>query len=202
MHLFCLPSCCCTIQIHLEGEANDYVGKGMHGGSIALVPPSELLAKSKQGEEGNSKASSQNNNNNHKFVAHENVICGNTCLYGATGGAFHAYGRTGERFAVRNSGAWAVVEGAGDHCCEYMTNGVVGVLGTTGRNVGAGMTGGLAFFLEDVDEKEDDGLDFAAKVSETNLNECLHKVKRCVLGLSLPLYFYLFLESFSCWILC
>lgn len=142
----------------------------MHGGSIALVPPTELLAKSKQQskheEEGNGDASSQNHNHHHKFLAHENVICGNTCLYGATGGAFHAHGRTGERFAVRNSGALAVVEGAGDHCCEYMTNGMVGVLGTTGRNVGAGMTGGLAFFLEDGGKDNDDGLDFATKVSE------------------------------------
>ena len=149
--LFIATSC---YQILLEGEANDYVGKGMHGGSIALVPPSELLAKNDNND--------NNDNNENQFLAHENVICGNTCLYGATGGSFHAYGRTGERFAVRNSGALAVVEGAGDHCCEYMTNGVVGVLGTTGRNVGAGMTGGLAFFLGD-DAKN--GQDFAIKVS-------------------------------------
>ncbi len=77
------------------------------------------------------------------------MILGNTCLYGATGGELFALGRAGERFGVRNSGARAVVEGAGDHCCEYMTGGVVAVLGSTGRNVGAGMTGGVAFLLDD-----------------------------------------------------
>jgi glutamate synthase (ferredoxin) len=79
----------------------------------------------------------------------EQVIIGNTCLYGATGGRLFAYGRAGERFAVRNSLAQAVIEGAGDHCCEYMTGGVVVVLGPVGRNVGAGMTGGLAYFLDE-----------------------------------------------------
>ena len=79
----------------------------------------------------------------------ENVIIGNTCLYGATGGTLFASGQAGERFAVRNSKAQAVVEGAGDHCCEYMTGGVIVVLGKTGRNVGAGMTGGLAYFLDE-----------------------------------------------------
>jgi len=77
------------------------------------------------------------------------VILGNTCLYGATGGELYALGRAGERFAVRNSGCKAVVEGAGDHCCEYMTGGVVVVLGSTGRNVAAGMTGGIAFILDE-----------------------------------------------------
>ena len=79
------------------------------------------------------------------------VILGNTCLYGATGGELFAYGRAGERFGVRNSGARTVVEGAGDHCCEYMTGGVVVVLGSTGRNVAAGMTGGVAFLLDEDD---------------------------------------------------
>jgi glutamate synthase (ferredoxin) len=79
----------------------------------------------------------------------ENVIIGNTCLYGATGGTLYANGQAGERFAVRNSKAQAVIEGAGDHCCEYMTGGVVVVLGKAGRNVGAGMTGGLAYFLDE-----------------------------------------------------
>ena len=77
------------------------------------------------------------------------MILGNTCLYGATGGELYALGRAGERFAVRNSGATTVVEGSGDHCCEYMTGGVVVVLGSTGRNVGAGMTGGVAFLLDE-----------------------------------------------------
>ena len=112
--------------LHLTGEANDYVGKGMHGGEIIVVPDPELACDPS-----------------------EQVIIGNTCLYGATGGRLFAYGRAGERFAVRNSLAQAVIEGAGDHCCEYMTGGVVVVLGPVGRNVGAGMTGGLAYFLDE-----------------------------------------------------
>ena len=112
--------------LNLEGEANDYVGKGLHGGAIVIVPPVAAT-----------------------YDPSANVIIGNTCLYGATGGTLLAYGQAGERFAVRNSNAQAVVEGAGDHCCEYMTGGVVVVLGHTGRNVGAGMTGGLAYFLDE-----------------------------------------------------
>ncbi len=114
------------MNIHLEGEANDYVGKGINGGEIVIVPPSEVT-----------------------YEASENVIIGNTCLYGATGGYLFANGRAGERFAVRNSNATAVIEGAGDHCCEYMTGGLVVVLGSVGRNVGAGMTGGLGYFLDE-----------------------------------------------------
>jgi len=113
------------IRIILTGEANDYVGKGMSGGEIIVRPPA------KRG-----------------FVAHDNVIVGNTLLYGASGGIFFANGRAGERFDVRNSGATAVVEGIGDHGCEYMTNGVVIVLGSTGKNFGAGMTGGVAYVLD------------------------------------------------------
>jgi glutamate synthase domain-containing protein 3 len=113
------------VKIALSGEANDYVGKGMGGGEIVL--------KLSPGA---------------KYVAHENFIAGNTCLYGATGGAFFAAGRAGERFAVRNSGATAVIEGVGDHGCEYMTRGTVLVLGTTGKNFGAGMTGGTAYVLD------------------------------------------------------
>lgn len=112
--------------LNLEGEANDYVGKGMHGGEIVIKPPAEAT-----------------------YDASQNVIVGNTCLYGATGGLLLANGQAGERFAVRNSKAQAVVEGAGDHCCEYMTGGVIVVLGRVGRNVGAGMTGGLAYFLDE-----------------------------------------------------
>jgi glutamate synthase (ferredoxin) len=111
--------------LNLEGEANDYVGKGMHGGEIMIKPPAEAV-----------------------FSAAENVIIGNTCLYGATGGVLYANGQAGERFAVRNSKAQAVIEGAGDHCCEYMTGGVVVILGKTGRNFAAGMTGGLAYVLD------------------------------------------------------
>jgi glutamate synthase (NADPH/NADH) large chain len=113
------------LEIYLEGDANDYVGKGMAGGKLVLSPP----------------ASSQ-------FKSNETPIMGNTCLYGATGGRVFAAGKVGERFAVRNSGAVAVVEGAGDHCCEYMTGGIVAVLGATGHNFGAGMTGGFAYVLD------------------------------------------------------
>jgi glutamate synthase (NADPH/NADH) large chain len=113
------------LHLHLEGDANDYVGKGMAGGKIVLRPPP-----------------------NATFVHKDTVIMGNTCLYGATGGELYAAGHAGERFAVRNSGAVAVVEGAGDHCCEYMTGGVVCVLGRTGLNFGAGLTGGFAYVLD------------------------------------------------------
>ena len=113
------------MQVRLEGEANDYVGKGMNSGCITLVPSDGCASPGDQ------------------------VILGNTCLYGATGGELFAHGRAGERFGVRNSGARTVVEGAGDHCCEYMTGGVVVVLGSTGRNVGAGMTGGVTFLLDE-----------------------------------------------------
>jgi len=113
------------LHMRLEGDANDYVGKGMAGGKLVLYPP---------------KGSS--------FRSNETSIMGNTCLYGATGGSVMAAGRAGERFAVRNSGAHAVIEGAGDHCCEYMTGGVVTVLGATGYNFGAGMTGGFAYVLD------------------------------------------------------
>ena len=117
----------CThgMRLVLSGEANDYVGKGMYGGEIVLHPPEDST-----------------------LIPHENVIMGNTSLYGAIGGALFAAGRAGERFAVRNSGAWAVVEGTGDHCCEYMTGGGVVVLGKTGRNLGAGMSGGVAYVLD------------------------------------------------------
>ncbi|MEH2334750.1 glutamate synthase large subunit [Nostoc sp.] len=116
------------IILTLEGEANDYVGKGMHGGEIIIKPPTDAT-----------------------YNASQNVIVGNTCLYGATGGMLFANGLAGERFAVRNSKGIAVIEGAGDHCCEYMTGGVIVVLGKVGRNVAAGMTGGLAYFLDEDD---------------------------------------------------
>ena len=113
------------MNVRLVGEANDYVGKGLNGGRLTVVPPAGVNDPGNQ------------------------VILGNTCLYGATGGELFAVGRAGERFGVRNSGAKTVVEGAGDHCCEYMTGGVVVVLGSTGRNVAAGMTGGVAFILDE-----------------------------------------------------
>ncbi len=113
------------LHLYLEGDANDYVGKGMAAGRIVLRHPRSA-----------------------RFLAKETVIMGNTCLYGATGGELYAAGVAGERFAVRNSGAVAVLEGAGDHCCEYMTGGAVCVLGRTGVNFGAGFTGGFAYVLD------------------------------------------------------
>lgn len=110
------------VHFRLEGEANDYLGKGLSGGRISLMPPIRST-----------------------FVAEDNTIAGNTLLYGATGGEVYINGRVGERFCVRNSGAIAVVEGVGDHCCEYMTGGRVVVLGRTGRNFAAGMSGGVAY---------------------------------------------------------
>ncbi|MEN6669446.1 glutamate synthase large subunit [Psychrobacter sp. B38] len=113
------------LNIELEGDANDYVGKGMAGGEIVIYPPKDS-----------------------SFNAQETAIIGNTCLYGATGGKLYAAGTAGERFAVRNSGTHAVIEGTGDHCCEYMTGGIVTILGRTGLNFGAGMTGGFAYVLD------------------------------------------------------
>ena len=124
----------------LEGDANDYVGKGLSGGVLAVRPPTRA-----------------------PYKAHENVIVGNTCLYGATSGKAFFAGRAGERFAVRNSGAVAVVEGVGDHGCEYMTGGVVVVLGGTGRNFAAGMSGGVAYVLDE------DGT-FASRVSHATVD--------------------------------
>ena len=113
------------LNMTLAGDANDYVGKGMAGGKLIIVPPP-----------GSS------------FKTQDTSIIGNTCLYGATGGKLFVSGRAGERFAVRNSGVHAVVEGVGDHCCEYMTGGLITVLGSTGHNFGAGMTGGFAYVLD------------------------------------------------------
>jgi glutamate synthase (NADPH/NADH) large chain len=113
------------LHLYLEGDANDYVGKGMAAGRIVLRHPRRA-----------------------RFLARDTIIMGNTCLYGATGGELYAAGVAGERFAVRNSGALAVIEGAGDHCCEYMTGGAVCVLGRTGVNFGAGFTGGFAYVLD------------------------------------------------------
>lgn len=110
------------VNFRLEGEANDYLGKGLSGGRISVMPPVRST-----------------------FIAENNTIVGNTLLYGATSGEVYINGRVGERFCVRNSGAIAVVEGVGDHCCEYMTGGRVVVLGRTGRNFAAGMSGGVAY---------------------------------------------------------
>ncbi len=112
------------VNLKLEGETNDYFGKGLSGGRISILPPARANAD---------------------FIAEDNIIAGNTGLYGATTGELYVNGRVGERFGVRNSGAVAVIEGAGDHCCEYMTGGRVVVLGETGRNFAAGMSGGVAY---------------------------------------------------------
>jgi glutamate synthase (NADPH/NADH) large chain len=114
------------ISLYLEGEANDYLGKGLSGGRIIVVPPQKSA-----------------------FVPENNIIVGNTLLYGATAGEVYINGRAGERFCVRNSGATAVVEGVGDHCCEYMTGGRTVVLGSTGKNFAAGMSGGIAYVLNE-----------------------------------------------------
>ena len=110
------------VTLELEGDANDYVGKGLSGGRVIIYPP----------------ASSG-------FAPEENILVGNVVLYGATGGQAFFRGRAAERFCVRNSGAWAVIEGVGDHACEYMTGGRAIILGPTGRNFAAGMSGGIAY---------------------------------------------------------
>lgn len=126
----------------LVGEANDYLGKGLSGGKIIVTPPAGF-----------------------EFKAEENIIVGNTLLYGATSGEVYINGRAGERFCVRNSGATAVVEGAGDHCCEYMTGGRTVVLGKTGRNFAAGMSGGVAYVLN-----EDGNFDFFCNMEMVELS--------------------------------
>jgi glutamate synthase (ferredoxin) len=113
------------ITLALEGDSNDFWGKGLSGGKLIVYPPRQSI-----------------------FASHENVIVGNVCLYGATSGEAYVRGIAGERFAVRNSGALAVVEGVGDHGCEYMTSGRVVVIGRTGRNFAAGMSGGIAYVLD------------------------------------------------------
>ena len=113
------------MNLKVEGDVNDYLGKGMNGGRIVVKPPKRL----------------EKNLNN--------IVAGNTALYGATGGKLFVSGGVGERFAVRNSGATAVIEGAGDHCCEYMTGGQVVILGEVGANFGAGMTGGFSYVLDE-----------------------------------------------------
>ncbi len=119
------------LEMYLQGDANDYVGKGMTGGKLVIHPPQNI-----------------------SYDPHTSAIMGNTCLYGATGGKLFAAGRAGERFGVRNSGAIAVVEGTGDNACEYMTGGIVAILGKIGVNFGAGMTGGFAYLLDENDDIE------------------------------------------------
>ena len=138
------------ISFTLEGETNDYMGKGLSGGCISLYPPKQS-----------------------KFRAQDNIIAGNTLLYGATGGEVYINGRVGERFAVRNSGASAVVEGTGDHCCEYMTGGRVVVLGKTGRNFAAGMSGGLAYVWD-----KDHNFDYYCNMDMIELGLIEEKARR------------------------
>jgi glutamate synthase (NADPH/NADH) large chain len=133
------------ITFELEGEGNDYVGKGLSGGKIIVKPP-----------------------RNGGIVPEESIIVGNTVMYGAIEGECYFRGIAGERFAVRNSGAVAVVEGAGDHCCEYMTGGIVVVLGKTGRNFAAGMSGGIAYVLD-----EDGGFDKLCNLAMVELEPLL-----------------------------
>jgi len=140
------------ITIRLEGDANDYVAKGISGGRIVITPPTEAT-----------------------FVPEDNIIIGNVALYGATGGEVFVHGRAGERFCVRNSGAKAVVESVGDHGCEYMTGGVVVILGSTGRNFAAGMSGGIAFVYDengDFESRFNSGLadlEVVAEIEDTNV---------------------------------
>jgi glutamate synthase (NADPH/NADH) len=116
------------ITLTVEGDSNDYTGKGLSGGIVAVYPSQEVIDSG--------------------FVPEDNVIVGNVSLYGATSGKAFFRGKSGERFCVRNSGALAVVEGVGDHCAEYMTGGRLVVLGNTGRNFGAGMSGGIAYVYD------------------------------------------------------
>jgi glutamate synthase (NADPH/NADH) large chain len=150
------------LNLTLAGDANDYVGKGMSGGRIVVRPPEEA-----------------------EYVARDTAIIGNTCLYGATGGQLFAAGRAGERFAVRNSGATAVIEGTGDHCCEYMTDGVVVVLGQTGVNFGAGMTGGFAYVLDierDFVDRYNHELIDIHRITPESMEAHLHHLRSLVLA--------------------
>jgi len=142
------------ISIYLDGYANDYVCKGMHGGKVAITP---------------------------KLSGEEFAAAGNTCLYGATGGELFISGLVGERFGVRNSGALAVIEGSGDHACEYMTRGVVVILGRTGINFGAGMTGGIAFVYDKEKEfidKLNGELVFAQRIDTDDSDEVRQYLKK------------------------
>ncbi|WP_442765628.1 glutamate synthase-related protein, partial [Sulfurospirillum cavolei] len=142
------------LSINLKGTANDYVGKGMNGGKIVIAP---------------------------KFQGRGYACAGNTCLYGATGGKLYVAGIVGERFCVRNSGAVSVVEGTGDHACEYMTGGVVAILGNTGVNFGAGMTGGVAFVYDetrDFIDKLNQELVIAERIDTDDMDEARHFLKR------------------------
>jgi glutamate synthase (NADPH/NADH) large chain len=158
------------VTLRLYGDANDYAGKGLSGGRIVVRPP-----------------------DGSPFAAEDNIVAGNVLLYGATAGEAFFRGVVGERFAVRNSGATAVVEGVGDHGCEYMTGGRVVVLGATGRNFGAGMSGGVAYVLDlqpirvnpemvDLDALDDDDREFLRTVVERHYAETSSAVAARLLG--------------------
>ncbi|WP_273320275.1 glutamate synthase large subunit [Vallitalea guaymasensis] len=141
--------------LELEGDANDYLGKGLSGGKLIVYP-----------------------DKNATFDAGENIIVGNTLLYGATDGEVYINGIAGERFAVRNSGATAVVEGVGDHGCEYMTGGIALILGSTGRNFGAGMSGGIAYVLDEIGDFEKNRCNYQLVITETIQDEDITRIKR------------------------
>lgn len=142
------------VYIELEGDSNDYVGKALSGGKVVVYPHRDIFLSN-------------------EFIAQDNVIVGNVCLYGATSGEAYFRGKAGERFAVRNSGAIAVVEGVGDHGCEYMTGGRVVILGATGRNFGAGMSGGIAYVF-------DQAGDFSSKCNKGTIGlEELQDIEEC-----------------------
>jgi glutamate synthase domain-containing protein 3 len=145
------------MHLELEGEANDYVGKGLSGGEISIRPFRQAA---------------------YANTTHENTIVGNTCLYGATGGHLFAAGQAASRFAVRNSGATAVIEGAGNHCCEYMTGGLVAVLGPVGRNFGAGMSNGTAYVLD-----ESGGLNSRVNLDMVRVDSCTEEDEAMLLRL-------------------
>jgi glutamate synthase domain-containing protein 3 len=150
------------VSLTLEGDANDYVGKGLSGGRIVVYPPKHST-----------------------FIPEENILIGNVVLYGATTGEAFFNGVAGERFAVRNSGATAVVEGVGDHGCEYMTAGLVVVLGKTGKNFAAGMSGGIAFVLDETGDLaatlcNKAGVDLDPVESETDINALRNLIERHV----------------------
>ncbi len=145
------------MHLDLEGEANDYVGKGLSGGEVSIRPFRQAA---------------------YVLATHENTILGNTCLYGATAGRLFAAGQAASRFAVRNSGATAVIEGAGNHCCEYMTGGLVVVLGPVGRNFGAGMSNGVAYVLD-----EDGGFASRVNMDMVCVDSCTEEDERLLLAL-------------------
>jgi glutamate synthase domain-containing protein 3 len=150
------------IHLELEGDANDYVGKGLSGGQVVVYPPRTA-----------------------SFIPEENILIGNVVLYGATSGEAFFNGMAGERFAVRNSGATAVVEGVGDHGCEYMTNGLVAILGQTGKNFAAGMSGGIAYVLDESGEFchnrcNRSGVDLEPVESQSDINALRNLIERHV----------------------